>query len=416
MVTVMKKTWYVPSLRGVLGDWVYYSTLMKAEHISTRIIPAHEIRETKALEDFLQRALKPRVKKIATYLGRRNSRFFNSIIVGIFDGLPSWAEFDLGKLEQVLNKENIDEEYMDEVKESLGLLVFTGSEKMFAIDGQHRVEGIKLAHKKNPKRLESDQYPVIFVAHLDTPVGKQRTRRLFCDINKNAVAVSEGDKVVIDEDDLCAIVTRRVYASYRPFKGGKEIAVTERKEVLAVEGKDRFTSLLALYTVTKKLKKLFRKVRGTLDSDPKNVSSFEAIVTDFFDYVLKHEISLKKYFKQKLTTLAEERENNRNLFFRPVGLEILARLYVHFSSQNALSRLTSGLTRINFQNPGGVFDGILWSDGTIIARSKEKAAAVDLCLYMLGKLGDIGKQEQLQKRLCEIRKNPNYKLPPKIRP
>lgn len=410
-MTIMKKTWYVPALRGALGDWIYYSTLMKAEHISTRIRPAHEIRETKALEDFLQRQLKPRVEKIGIYLGERDSRFFNSIIIGVFDGLPSWAEFDLKKVAKKLNEED-----MSDVKESLGLLIFTGNEKMFAIDGQHRVEGIKLAYQKNQGRIEADQFPVIFVAHLDTPVGKERTRRLFCDINKNAVPVSDGDKVVIDEDDLCAIVTRRVYASYSPFNRGKEIAVTERKEILAEEGKDRFTSLLALYTVTKKLKRLFRKASGTLDQDPKNVSRFETIVTNFFDYALEHEVSLKKYFEQKLTTLVLERENNRNLFFRPVGLEILARLYVHFSAQNALSRLTFGLQRLNFQNPGGVFDGILWSEGTVIARSKEKAAAVDLCLYMLGELGAKEKQEQLQKRLCEIKRNPNYKLPPKVQP
>ena len=410
MVTIMKTTWYLPSLRGVLGDWVYYSALMKAEHISTRIKPSHEIREAKALEDFLQRALKPRVEKIATYLGKRDSRFFNSIIVGVFDALPSWAEFDLGKVAQKMNREDIDE-----VKESVGLLIFTGKEKMFAIDGQHRVEGIRLAYHKNRERIEADQYPVIFVAHLDTPAGKVRTRRLFCDINKNAVAVSEGDKVVLDEDDLCAIVTRRVYANYSPFKGGKEIAVTERKEVLDKEGKDRFTSLLALYTVTKKLKRLFHKSRGTLDFDPENVTRFEAIVTDFFDYTLEHEASLKKYFKQKRTTLAAERAYNRNLFFRPVGLEILARLYVHFSAKNTLSRLTLGLTRIDFQNPDGVFDGILWSKGKIYAKAKEKTAAVDLCLYMLGEL-NVKERQELLMRLREITKNSRYRLPPKIQP
>jgi DNA sulfur modification protein DndB len=404
----MKTEWCVPALRGVLGDWVYYSALMKAEHISTRIRPSHEIREAKALEDFLQRALKPRVNKIARYLGRRDSRFFNSILVGVFDGLPSWVEFDIEKAAKKLGGEGLVE-----VKESVGLLIFEGKEKMFAIDGQHRVEGIKLAYKKNPERIAADQYPVIFLAHLDTPAGKARTRRLFCDINKNAVAVSEGDKVVIDEDDLCAIVTRKVYASYGPFKKGGEIAVTERKEVLDKEGKERFTSLLALYTVTKKLKKLFRKSPGTLDFDLQNVTHLESIVTDFFDYILEHEASLKQYFKVKSTTLLAERANNRNLFFRPVGLEILSRLYVHFSARNALAQLTLGLAQLNFANPGGIFDGILWADGNIIARAKEKAMAVDLCLYMLGELNTNERQELLV-RLREITKNQHYKLPPKV--
>jgi len=402
---MMNSTWYIPSLRGVLGDWVYYSALLRAEHFSKRIKPSHEIREAKALEDFLQRTLKPRVAQIAQYLGKRDSRFFNSIIVGIFGGLPSWAEFDLNVVTRKLKAKETDD-----LKESLGLLIFTGNEKMFAIDGQHRVEGIKRAHKENPERIGHDQYPVIFVAHLDTRAGKVRTRRLFCDINKNAVPVSGGDKVVIDEDDLSAIVTRRIYANYPAFKGGKEIAVTERKEVLDKDGRDRFTSLLALYTVTKKLKRLFRKKQGTLESEPENITSFEPVVTGFFDFVIEHEASLKKYFKEKRTTLAAERKNNRNLFFRPVGLEVLARLYAHFHAREDLSRLAVGLGRMNFQNPGGVFDGILWSNGRIAASGKEKTAAVDLCLYMLGEL-DAGEKTDLLLKLRQITRNPRYRLP-----
>jgi DNA sulfur modification protein DndB len=221
----MKNKWYVPALRGVLGDWVYYSTLMSGDQVSRYIIPSHEIREAKALEDFLQRTLKPRVNKIALYLRKRDFRFFCSIIVGVFDGLPSWAEFDLSGVAGLSQARNLTE-----LRESVGLLAFSGNEKMFAIDGQHRVEGIKAAFSKDPERFQSDQYSVIFVAHLDTPAGKVRTRRLFCDINKNAVAVSPGDKVVIDEDDLPAIVTRRIYADYPAFKQGKLIAVSERSQ------------------------------------------------------------------------------------------------------------------------------------------------------------------------------------------
>ncbi len=404
----MSENWHVPALRGALGDWVYYSALVKAENIYKRIKPSHEIREAKGLEDFLQRALKPRVSKIAQYLSKQDSRFFNSIIVGIFDGLPQWVEFDLDK---VADKLSIIEPR--EVKESLGLLIFTGKEKMFAIDGQHRVEGIKKAHKANSDHIAEDQYPVIFVAHLDTPTGKVRTRRLFCDINKNAVAVSAGDKVVIDEDELSAIVTRRVYATYPLFRRGREIAVTERKEVLKTEGKERFTSLLALYTITKKLKRLFRKKRGTLEAEPDNVINFQRIVVDFFDFTIEHEATLKKYFKQKRTTVEAERKNNKNLFFRPVGLEVLARLYTHFCSRKNLSRLAVGLSSIPFSNPDGVFDGILWSQGKISAGTKQKAAAVELCLYILGEVDDRQARELLRK-LREITQNSAYLLPQKL--
>ena len=403
----MASDWCLPSLRGVLGDWVYYSTLLKAETIRKRIKPSHRIREAQALGDFLQRKLKPRFNKIARYLDKRDSRFFNSIIVGIFHGLPQWAEFDLGKVsrELVISESG-------ELRESLGLLMFTGNEKMFAIDGQHRVEGIRKAYKSNPDRIREDQYPVIFVAHLETPAGKIRTRRLFCDINKNAVAVSEGDKVVIDEDDLSSIVTRRLYASYRHFKRGKQIAVTERKEVLIQDGKERFTSLLGVYTVCRRLKKLHKKRRETLENAPENVTAFLDIVTRFFDFSITHEPTLDRYFRKKKTTLQAERRRNRNLFFRPVGLEVLARLYAHFASRNKLATLQYALRTFRFLNPEGIFDGILWNAGRIEAPARAKKAAVEVCLYLLDELPP-SQETKLIATLREITKNPHYSLPSK---
>jgi len=402
----MSSTWHTPCLRGVIGDWVYYSALMSAKQIATRVITAKEIREAKALDDYLQRNLKPRVKKIAAYLRRRDDRFFSSIIIGVFGGLPDWVEFDFSVISQKLEIPNLKE-----LEESLGLLIFYGTEKMFAIDGQHRVEGIKMAATADPGRFENDEYPVLLVAHKDDVQGKVRTRRLFCDINKNAVAVSEGDKVVIDEDELSAVVTRRVYAEYPPFNNGGEIAVTEKKEQLAQDGRERFTSILAIHTVCKCLKKLYKKPRGTLENAPENIDAFKAIVIQFFDFAIQHERSLNRYFQKKNTTLRAERKNNRSLFFRPVGLEVLARLYMHFAFKNRLTILQHGLQNLNFKNPGGVFDGVLWNAGRIEASAKAKKAAVGLCLYLLHQLNPAQERE-LTSTLRDVTKKVDYSLPP----
>lgn len=397
--------WPVPCLRGAIGDWVYYSALVKPQFIAEYIKPSHEIREARALEDFLQRRLKPRVTKIAKYLAKRDSRFFNSIIVGIFEGLPKWAEFDLKRVAAELELKD-----SGELKDSLGLLVFTREEKMFAIDGQHRVEGIKRAYSSSSDGIADDQYPVIFVAHLDTPEGKVRTRRLFCDINKNAVAVSEGDKVVIDEDDLSAVVTRRIYASYTPFKKGSEVAVTERKEVLEEDGRERFTNLLTIYTVCRRLKKLYKRPRGTLESAPENVEAFQNIVLSFFDFAIAHEPSLNRYFGKKSTTLQAERKNNRSLFFRPVGLEVLARLYAHFMAISNLGALQYALKHLPLNSPGGIFDRILWNEGKIGASAKAKKAAVGLCLYLMRQLSRA-QESELVGLLREVTKDQSYTLP-----
>lgn len=213
----------LPCLRGVVGDWVYYSTLMTAGQIATWINTAKDIREAKSLDEELQRDLKERKKEIAKYLLNDKSRFFNSIIVGIFEGIPDWREFDLSKAQEAYSDQFCTEYF----KESLGLMIFNGTEKMFAIDGQHRVAGIQLAYEEDrnseDKILYDDQFSIIFVAHIDNCEGMKRTRKLFSDINKNAKPVAKRDKIIIDEQDISAIVTRRVYAEYPYFNKGERV-------------------------------------------------------------------------------------------------------------------------------------------------------------------------------------------------
>ena len=354
--------------------------------------------------DYLQRDLKPRVNKITDYLKTRDNRFFNSILLGVFDAVPNWVEFELKTLAE---KMNISETSL--IHTSMGVMSFSGSEKIFAIDGQHRVEGIRSGHKTFSERLISDKYPVIFLAHIDTKEGKVRTRRLFCDINKNAVPVSEGDRVIIDEDDICAIVTRRLYADYHPFQKGKDIAVTERKEVL-IEGKrERFTSLLAVFTACKRLKRLVKMVPGSLQSDPANVAELYKVATEYFDFIIKHEKSLNHYFGSNLRNPAARRKANKNLLFRPAGLEVLAGLFAYFSKKGLLPVFSWGLENLQWTSPGGVFDNTIWQNGLIDHRQKAKKAAVDNCLYMLNQLSKE-KAVKLLETISKIAKNPPKKL------
>jgi DNA sulfur modification protein DndB len=408
----MSTPWYAPCLRGVMGDWVYYSTLMSAQQIKAQVLKSKDIREAKGLDDYLQRALKERAQKIATYLKKRDTRFFSSIVLGVFGGLPDWVELDFSVVAQTLKVPNLGE-----IEETLGFLIFDGAERIFAIDGQHRVEGIKRAAEADPERFQNDQYAALLVAHKDDAVGKVRTRRLFCDINKNAVAVSEGDKVIIDEDELAAIVTRRVYAKYPAFEQGNEIAVTEKKEQLSKDGRERFTSLLAIYTVCKRLKKLYKKPRGIPENARENVDAFQAVVSEFLDFVIAHERSLNHYFRLKSAAsrnkvLEMERETNHSLFFRPVGLELLSRLYTYFASEQKLNTMRYALEEFQFENPKGIFDGILWKSGRIDASAKAKKAAVELCLYLLHELTS-SEESKLVMTLRDVTNRLDYALPPK---
>jgi DNA sulfur modification protein DndB len=411
MEITTKDKMVLPCLRGVIGGWVYYSSLMSARQINDWIETAKSIREAKTLDDYLQRTLKERKQSIANYLLKnQESRFFNSIIVGVFDSVPDWLEFDLDKAANIIGSS----ESMKNIKESVGLMILNGHERMFAIDGQHRVEGIKIAFAEDTsEELKDDQFSVIFVAHIDDAEGKKKTRRLFSDINKKAVPVAKGDKILIDEDDISAIVTRRVYISYPNFLEGKIISITENAK-LEEHDTTNFTNLLSVYSVSKIVKTLHTKEKKVGNLDESNIEAFKKVVTDFFDWAIVNCDEYNRYFVLKNFTLAEARVQNKHLLFRPVGISLLAKLYAYFSKQNKLTVLESKLSQLSFIMPDSIFNKILWNNGKMEAASSNSNLAFELSKYLLGETFTYEQTANLLAKYKTITKNDSVVLPAKF--
>lgn len=408
----------LPCLRGVIGDWVYYSSVMTAQQVSEWVMPVKDIRESKTLDEYLQRDLKDEKKiKISKYILNDQQHFFNSIIIGIFGDVPEWVSLSYlsGKLK---GRKIMDEEVEKYVSESSGLMVFNGTEKMFALDGQHRVEGIKLAFENKGKnstkhKLEDDQFSVIFVGHLDDKLGRKRSRKLFSDINKNAKPVGRVDKIKIDEEDINAIVSRRIYAEYKYFKDTNIIALSETSN-LDKNDSEHFANLATLDSVCKKLKKLYRKEKNLPDWDEKNVEQFYKIVTGFYDFVIDNIKEYDQYFNKKSLTLEAARKENKYFLFRPIGLIMLAKLYVNFF--NDLAFLKKNIGKISFVMPESPLNKIVWSNGKMSAIAVNQNLAFDLILYMFNKYPE-NKTEDLLNRYKTITKQDQekVKLPEKLK-
>ena len=197
---------YLPSLRGLMGDWIYYPTLMKLKDIAQRVKIAEEIYPNKNLNEMVQRWIKKkRGKEIKDYLLKQEQRFFNSLIVAIYEGDPSW--YDITRIE---GNDQLDaEDVPEDVVAGIGILSLNGEEELFTLDGQHRLIGIQEAVEESPQ-LGEDKLAVILIAHRTNPAGMERSRRLFTTLNKNAVRVSKGETIALDEDDAMAITVRRL--------------------------------------------------------------------------------------------------------------------------------------------------------------------------------------------------------------
>lgn len=197
-----------PALRCKMGEWIYYLTFFTFTDVKEWIKPTDQIHQSKQLREMIQRALTNNVDSIADYLRQQEEHFFNSVVVGVYGGAPQWFPIEVAR-SPVLGEPNLKENE----KASIGVLQFDGSEQLFAIDGQHRVEGIKKAISEEPS-LMHDELSVLLVAHEITDEGRQRTRRLFTTLNKWAKPVTKADIIALDEDDAFAIVTRRLVEEF----------------------------------------------------------------------------------------------------------------------------------------------------------------------------------------------------------
>lgn len=82
------KPLHLPTLRGRMGDWIYYVTILKFEDVAERVSMAFEIHKSRKLSEWIQRQLTNRTSDITAYLESQEQRFFNSLILGIYGGSP----------------------------------------------------------------------------------------------------------------------------------------------------------------------------------------------------------------------------------------------------------------------------------------------------------------------------------------
>lgn len=70
---------------------------------------------------------------------------FNSLVIAVYGGSPDWYEIAI-KANQLVDPEDLGED----LPGTLGVLRLGGGEQLFAIDGQHRLVGMRLAIEKDP--------------------------------------------------------------------------------------------------------------------------------------------------------------------------------------------------------------------------------------------------------------------------
>lgn len=381
----------LPALRGIMGDWVFYSCLMSTREISERVHYADEVHKNKSLSDMIQRQLNStRSNQIATYLQTQDERFFNSLVVATYGGQPSWHSLtDVRSKASNQDLKNLSEETV----ESLGFLVLQGGEKLFAVDGQHRLSGIKKFIQGGFEKNDVlDCLSVIFVAHKTTAKGLERTRRLFTTLNKTARPVSKGEIVALDEDDVMAICTRRLIERTSLFNGERIAFVASNN--MPVTNKEALTTIVSLYDL---LTVLFTKAHSDLRKtkadlvrvrpSDENLEAYFEYAKKFFNLLKKHFPELDEFFKSKdLTKVVSKHRgaHGGNALYRPIGLDVFIQIIAKLSNEYTLTesiKIAAMLPRKLAQKP---FVDLMWNTSTSTIMNTHRVTLREVLLYMIG--------------------------------
>lgn len=351
---------HLPALRGKIGIWNYYICNLKFSEVNEFVNRIDkELHTSTALSNLIQRSITDNYKSIKNYILDQDERFFNSLVLAVYDGDPEWIEVELN--------------YDDKEYFNLGFLKLTGEEKIFPVDGQHRVEGIKKALEEKPE-LGDESIPAIFIGHKKNSEGIERTRRIFSTLNRYAKPVSMRDIIALDEDDIVAIITRELVEKNDLFKENR--VLDSRGKPIPDTNKNALTSIITLYDCNRELFKYFKQeqdIKGTITTYLKTrpsdvvIELFTSYCNSFWDSFKDNLLVIKLYLERNNEPAAEFRnkDNGGHLFFRPIGLLpfICSVLEIHKrNGELKLEEIFSKFNNITMYLNNKPWKQVLWND------------------------------------------------------
>lgn len=352
----------IPALKAKIGDWDYYVTTLTFEQVSKFVSKIDEhLHKSESLKDLIQRSITNNYLSIKDYIINQPSVFFNSLVLAVYDEYPKWQEIEF-KYDRV-------ETYQ------MGLLDFPGNHKIFPVDGQHRVEGIKAALKENPE-LKNQQIAAIFIGHKNDELGKQRTRRLFTTLNRYAKPVSLDDIIALDEDDSVAITTRYLLEEYDLFTDQRVIYA--KQKAIPKNNKEALTSIITLYQANIEIFKVFFEQKFNKKPTKKRITEYlkfrpsEEEIQEFIDFCVNYWNSFKgnlsfidDYLSLNFNASAQFRNNESggNLIFRPIGLLpfVKASLTIYQREEKTLPQIIEHFNNVNFHIDSKPWHYVVWN-------------------------------------------------------
>lgn len=359
-----------PVIVGKLGTWTFYSTRMKPRALVRNVQFANELWPDSPIEEALQRTLNLGRAKvgIAKYLSLTPDRFFNSIVIAAMGGQPKFFGLNLADDPTMRIMDGPD------VNGAIGVLKFESTVKYYALDGQHRLKAISALLNGEtdfavPNGFENEEFPVLVVVQKGNESDidfKIKYRRLFGNLNRWAKPVDQATNILLDEDDMFAILTRRLMRDHIFFKKIKDSGIDRIRYEGAKhinDGESIFSTLICLYEFNKEVLSSPLR-RGDLDGlmkfriDEEELDKYGKQLTSIWDIIIEQIEGLKSSGTTMRTSSIEPvtvdgQECVSHLWFRPIGLEVMGKLIrglldmLNDPENPNQDEITSALNKIN---------------------------------------------------------------------
>ena len=245
------------------------------------------------------------------------------------------------------------------------------------------------------------------------PEGFQRTRRLFSTINRYAKPVRKRDIIALDEDDIVAIITRRLLEDH-PLLVNK-VAMGMTKSISRTDRKN-LTTIVTVYDVVDIVlsvgQRRWKDYKRWRPPEPK-VEEFYRQATEFWDALCFNFACLKELrdsSPEENVAGKYRSSGGGDLLFRPVGLMLIGRVFsdLRSSADIGVAEAIKLIGRSPTNLAGDPWLGLLWDNTNrrmLTTKENQKVARL-LLFYALG--GDLTRRpfktsvEDLKKELAGI--------------
>ena len=250
----------IPAMRGTLGTTEYFIVTLKAKNVAEKMRAAADVPgwDDLSLEQRYQREINlTRVRRdIAPYLAENADRFFGALIVAVQNSTRMKYE----PVKEVVRGSRAFSGSHDLAADNLGFLTFGGEEVLVPIDGQHRAKALDYAIRGRDdqnKQLDFEANPnvatddiTVILIRFDSEADQARARRIFSKVNRYAKKPTKSEELIIDDDDIAAVFSRRITEPEEEMIPGELVRFSGNT---LSEKANEFTTLPTLYEINKEI-------------------------------------------------------------------------------------------------------------------------------------------------------------------